>query len=46
MRIWFDRVSRADARKLARWWNGHTQGRYFCRKSETNSRFWCVVRGE
>lgn len=45
MRVWFDRVTRRDARLLCRWWNGHASGRYFARK-DSAGRFWIVVREE
>lgn len=44
MRMWFDVVTRRDARLLVEWWNGHTTGRFFARKSPTNRRLWCVLR--
>jgi hypothetical protein len=44
MRIWIDMVTRKDARLLCRWWNGHTCGRFSIRRSETNRRFWAVVK--
>ena len=42
--LWFDVVTKRDARALARWWNGHTIGWFEIRRSETNPRFWSVVR--
>lgn len=41
MKMWFDNVNKRDARLLTRWWNGHTTGYFFVRKS---GRFWAVVR--
>lgn len=44
MKIWFDVVTKRDARLLADWWNGHTVGQFEIRRSPSNSRFWAVIR--
>ena len=55
MKIWFDRVTLADAKALTRWWNGigdyanfkrvdGAKYEYFSyRRSETNRRLWAVI---
>lgn len=36
MKIWFEKITKRDARLLKEWWDGNTTGRYFVRKRETD----------
>lgn len=45
--IFFDVVKKGDAKRLARWWNAHGEGRpgqFEIRRSRINPRFWAVYR--
>lgn len=44
MRLWFDMVTKKDARLLIEWWNANTSALYFVRRSTENPRFWSVWR--
>lgn len=41
-RVWFNRVSKADADEYVKWWNANTKGFFFFK--EKNGRFWNVIR--
>jgi len=44
MRIWFERVTKKDARALVEWWNGNVvTARFFVRK-RSEDKFYNVVR--
>jgi hypothetical protein len=42
MKVWFDILTRKDARALQRWWSRH--GQFRIERSQVNRRFWQLVR--
>lgn len=46
MRLWFDMVTRADAKALYSWWRSHTNHYYIIMQSPTNLRFWALYRSD
>lgn len=36
--IWFDYVSKQDARALCKWWNAHSPNYFFMRRSDRVTR--------
>jgi hypothetical protein len=42
--VWVDNVTKRDARKLVKWWRSFSLGQFSVERSETNRRFWAVVR--
>lgn len=46
MKVWFDIVTKADAKALVKWWRwgGPMQFDYFIQKSKTNTRFYAVIQ--
>lgn len=48
MRIWFDRVTKTDAKRLAEWRNANCDHgfRYYFEKSEIDSKLYRVMRSK
>lgn len=42
MRVWFDNVTKHDARLLRKWWSRF--GQFTIARSPTNRRFWALMR--
>jgi hypothetical protein len=42
--VWFDSITKRDARKLVKWWHRFSPGQFLVERSETNRRLWAVVR--
>jgi hypothetical protein len=46
-KVWDDMLTRKDAIRLCKWWNGHstaTYQEYEIRRSPSNPKFWAVYR--
>lgn len=42
--VWFSKVTKADAYRLCRWWNGHSiRYQFTVERSSKNSRYFDVI---
>jgi hypothetical protein len=49
MKVWFDILTKKDARELKKWWNANSKKNfeeYTIERSPTNRKYWALIRNE